>query len=101
MGRLLKRKVMTVDRLSKSERDEREWPRQDVHLRGNLRVLGTRGGEILVRNLSKTGLMAETDMFLPCGIFVEVSLPGFASAKARVVWSEHGKIGVKFLTALA
>lgn len=81
--------------------EDRRWPRQDVILRGSIRVLGTRGSEILVHNVSKTGLMGETELLLPAGVFVEISLPGFEPAKARVVWSERGRIGVKFLAALA
>lgn len=92
---------MIVNQAAENAPEKREWSRQDVYLRGTMRVLGTRGSDILVRNLSKTGLMAETDLFLPCGIFVDVSLPGYHSTKARVVWSERGRVGVKFLTALA
>ena len=81
--------------------EDRRWPRQDVILRGSIRLLGTRASEILVRNISRTGLMGETELLLPAGVFVEVSLPGFQPAKARVVWSERGRIGVKLLGALS
>lgn len=92
---------MSVRQASEASFESREWPRQDVILRGSIRVLGTRGSEILVRDVSKTGLMGETELLLPPGVFVEVSLPGFEPVKARVVWSERGRIGVKFFAALA
>lgn len=53
-------------------------------------------GQVKVRNISSTGLMAETGLPLKNGDVVEVALRGIGAVRAVVVRRTLGKVALKF-----
>lgn len=76
--------------------EARRAPRAEVAVRTVLRALGTHGHPAVVRDLSASGFMAETDQdFIP-GETARLQLPDIGFISARVVWSGGGKVGGAF-----
>lgn len=57
--------------------------------------------EVLVHNVSESGLLLETRDDLEIGDFIEVQLPEAGLARARVVWASGSLYGCAFETALS
>ena len=76
--------------------DLRRAPRTAVAVQTVLRALGTHGHPAVVRDLSASGFMAETDQdFIP-GETARLQLPDIGFVSARVIWSNAGKVGGAF-----
>lgn len=76
--------------------EARHAPRAAVAVQTVLRALGTHGHPAIVRDLSASGFMAETDQeFIP-GETARLQLPDIGFISARVVWSGGGKVGGAF-----
>lgn len=74
----------------------RSAPRAAVAVQTVLRALGTHGHPAIVRDLSASGFMAETDQdFIP-GETARLQLPDVGFVSARVIWSNAGKVGGAF-----
>ncbi len=54
----------------------------------------------MVRNLSETGLMLETDAALQVGETIVVDLPGADPVEARVKWHRNSAFGCEFSTPI-
>lgn len=54
------------------------------------------GFDIVVRNVSAGGLLADTTMDLSLGDVVKVELRHVGSVPGRVVWTQAGRFGVAF-----
>lgn len=61
---------------------------------------GSQLGRSVVRDLSDTGLMIETDAALGVGEIIRVDLPGAEPVDACVVWCQDYSYGCKFLTPI-
>lgn len=86
----------TVSR-EKGDKSHRIWPRRPLYIWGTVRALGQEGAKLLVRNMSKGGMMGETEARFAAGSFVEITLPGMEAKNARIAWCEDGRIGARFL----
>lgn len=76
--------------------DSRRAPRATVAVETVLRALGTHGHPAVVRDLSASGFMAETDQdFIP-GETARLQLPDVGFVSARVIWSNGGRVGGAF-----
>jgi hypothetical protein len=74
--------------------------RDSLFVMATMRRAGEQPSTIRVRNLSRTGLMAEaTASFVP-GDPVEVELRGIGAVAARVMWREAARLGVSFDTPI-
>ena len=58
------------------------------------------GGGIQVHNLSKTGMLVETEGSVVVGESIEVELPGGTSRRAEVVWADDTLFGCHFADPL-
>lgn len=58
-------------------------------------------GGILIHNLSRTGMLVESDTRLPVGTRVEIEMPGGARHRAEVVWRDAGLFGCRFTKPLS
>lgn len=54
------------------------------------------GFDIVVRNVSAGGMLADTTMDLSLGDVVKVELRHVGSVPGRVVWTQSGRFGVAF-----
>jgi len=71
-------------------------------LRLEARVATPKGeGGVRVHNLSRTGMLVESDVDVVIGTQLEVELPGGKRHRAEVVWSDEGLIGCRFERSLS
>lgn len=54
--------------------------------------------EVLILDLSTTGLMIETTCALSVGEMIEVELPEAGTVTARVIWQREAYFGCEFVT---
>lgn len=76
--------------------EDRRAVRGEVTVNTTMRALGYHGIDVIVRNISTHGFMAEAGDAFPVDAYVRLRLPGLGAVHARVVWSEEGKIGAEF-----
>lgn len=67
----------------------------------DLRINGTRAARIRLCDVSEAGFMAECHELVPLGGTVSLDVPGIGPTHARVRWSMGGRIGGRFLEAIA
>lgn len=53
-------------------------------------------GEVKIRNISSTGMMAETGLPLRKGDAVEIDLRGIGAVQAVVIWRTLHKVALRF-----
>lgn len=71
--------------------------RDSLFLNADIRVAGGVGAEaIRVRNLSASGLMAESAVLYAVGTSVVIDLHSVGEVPGRVVWSMDGRMGIAF-----
>ena len=71
--------------------------RDSLLLRATLHVVGEHGSvPIRIRNLSSTGLMADSQVSYDEGAFVEVELRGIGIVAGEIVWVRDGRMGITF-----
>ena len=74
--------------------------RDSLFVMATMRRAGESPATIRVRNLSRTGLMAESmAAFLP-GDAVEIELRGIGAVAARVMWRDGARLGANFDTPI-
>ena len=78
----------------------RSAERRIVNLAARLREPGATIVDAEVMNLSTDGYMAVTQLPLEIGASVWLKLPGLEPQNSRVMWSEDGKAGFQFASAL-
>lgn len=76
--------------------NQRRVPRQDVEVSATLRASGNHGIDIVIRNISTLGFMAEATGELEAESRIRVRLPSLGTVLARVVWVKDGKVGCEF-----
>lgn len=76
--------------------EDRRAVRGEVSVTTTMRALGYHGIDVVVRNISTLGFMAESPDAFPVGAYVRLRLPGLGAVHARVVWAEAGRIGAEF-----
>ena len=64
---------------------------QDARLR-----IGTYERAVVIRDMSRIGLMLETDLELPVGRQVVIVFSAAKEVRARVRWCSKGRLGVVF-----
>lgn len=75
----------------------RSESRDSLFLLAQLGVLGGVASEtVRVRNLSPSGMMAETGIAFAVGTPVRIELRGVAPFSGRVVWATDGRMGIAF-----
>jgi hypothetical protein len=77
-------------------RDQRRASRAPIQASATLRPLGTYGRDAVVRDISTTGFMAESDQSFTPGETARLQLPDIGFVSARVVWTHAGRIGGEF-----
>lgn len=75
--------------------------REPVEVETTMRALGYHGVDVVVRNISAHGFMAETVNDFAVGCYVRLKLPGVGTMLARIAWAEDGRIGGEFLNAVS
>lgn len=76
--------------------DSRTNSRRQLNLRVNAREPASSSILVVVRNLSISGLLIETDEKLAIGDVIEFELPVAGSRLASVVWTRSNQFGCKF-----
>lgn len=79
---------------------ERRSARQQIKVEATIRALGYHGVDVVVRNISEHGFMAETHNEFPEGSYVRLRLPCVGTMLARIAWAKRGQVGGEFLNAL-
>lgn len=83
--------------LQRPMKEDRRAVRGEVSVTTTMRALGYHGIDVVVRNISTLGFMAETPDCFPVGAYVRLRLPGLGAVHARVVWCESGQLGAEFV----
>lgn len=84
-------------RAAKPVVEERRSHRYTVDIRGILERSAEENAAVRVVDLSRRGFGAECAAPINVDSTVILSLPGVCHAKARIVWSEAGRLGAEFL----
>lgn len=85
--------------VDESRGDERGAPRFRLSLGS---VIGAGQTDVLIQNISTTGLLFEADAVLAVGDTFEVLLPNMVSASvAQIVWRDGSLFGCEFETSLS
>lgn len=79
----------------------REGMRDAIVVPTTMRALGYHGHDVIVRNISEQGFMAETEAIFPEAAYVRLKLPGLGAVNAQIKWSEGGRLGGQFVTPIA
>lgn len=78
----------------------RKAQREDTAIPTKMRTLGYHGSDVVVRNISEQGFMAEArEDFVP-GSHVRLRLPVAGVMLARVIWTKKGEVGCEFFNPL-
>ena len=78
-------------------------PRDSMLLMGTIKAVGDVARQtqpIRIRNLSATGLMAESQAEYDVGCLVDVGLRGVGIVSGEVVWVRDGRMGITFTTTI-
>ena len=73
--------------------------RDSMLLMGTIKAAGDYARDtqpIRIRNLSSTGLMADSQLAYERGAFVEVELRGIGIVAGEIVWVRDGRMGITF-----
>lgn len=76
--------------------DQRRAEREMIEVSTTLRASGYHGHDIVIRNISTLGFMAEVEDEFTTGDLVRVRLPALGTMPARVVWVRNEQIGCEF-----
>lgn len=79
---------------------KRRSARQPLKVDTTMRALGYHGADVVVRNISEHGFMAETLGDFIEGSYVRLKLPCVGTVLARIAWVETGRVGGEFLNAV-
>ena len=75
---------------------ERAAPRDEVHFRARADDSDGRSVNLLIVNISTTGLMARCDIACAVGARLTVKLPVVGNVMAEIRWLLGGRIGCEF-----
>lgn len=65
-----------------------------------MRAIGYHGFDVIIRNISELGFMAETGNDLVEGCYVRLRLPCVGTVHARISWAKGGQVGGEFVNAV-
>jgi len=74
----------------------RRADREDVEVSATLRASGHHSLDVIIRNISTLGFMAEGNLDCDPDNNVRVRLPSLGTVIARVVWVKDGQFGAEF-----
>jgi transcriptional regulator with XRE-family HTH domain len=80
---------------------KRGEPRRKLKLETQGALPSGGGANVLVHNLSLTGLLVESEVSLPVGETIEVELPHAGVVRAKVVWTSGQLFGCQFHTPIS
>ena len=80
--------------------DERATERYQVAIDTTMRQLGEANHPIRIVDISWRGFSGESDHDFETPSVVAVDLPGIGEVKARVIWTDPGRVGAEFLALL-
>lgn len=76
---------------------QRRSDREDITVSTTLRASGNHSLDVVIRNISTLGFMAEGDINFEPESHVRVRLPTLGTVVARVVWAKEGQFGAEFV----
>lgn len=76
--------------------NKRRVEREDVQVSTTLRASGIHSQDIVVRNISTLGFMADATGKFAIDDRVRIRLPALGTVIARLVWARGGQIGCEF-----
>jgi len=82
---------------------KRRRPRDSMLLMGTIKAFGDvvrNKNPIRIRNLSATGLMADSQAAYDLGCLVEVEMRGIGTVSGEVVWIRQNRMGITFSKAV-
>lgn len=82
---------------------KRTRQRDSLLLMGTIKAAGDYARDtqpIRIRNLSSTGLMADSQVAYDLGAIVEVGLRGIGIVTGEIVWVRDGRMGITFREAI-
>lgn len=81
--------------------NRREFTRRSLCLRGSASTAIATGIPILVQDLSRSGLLIQTEERLSIGEVLRVELPGSLVIEANIVWQQGSLVGCRFREPLS
>jgi hypothetical protein len=84
------------NRYAMAAQEDRSAPRNRVSIPASLRPSGSKGVQTVVNDLSLSGFSATSINRIHPGTIVWLTMPGFESMQASVVWWEDGLVGCAF-----
>lgn len=79
---------------------ERRASRAQVQVSTTMRALGYHGFDVVIRNISEHGFMADTANEFAEGSYVRLKLPCVGTVLARIAWAKGGQVGGEFLNTV-
>lgn len=89
---------MAVEAVPEGKRCELRTP---TAVQTTIRALGYHGFDVIVRNISERGFMAETANDLIEGSYVRLRLPCVGTVVARIAWTQDGRVGGEFVNTVS
>lgn len=80
--------------------DRRSAERLPVCASATMRALGYHGIDVVVRDISCDGFMAETTNEFAPGSLVRLRIPGLGAIHAKILWSKPGHVGGSFFNTV-
>lgn len=80
--------------------NQRRTPREEVEVSTTMRASGNHGLDIVIRNISTLGFMAEAGGDFETDSRVRIRLPSLGTVLARVVWVKPGQFGAEFVNEI-
>jgi len=77
--------------------NQRRVEREPVKVEASIRSAGYHGHDVVIRNISTLGFMADAQGDFAPNSTVLVRLPTLGTVSARIVWAREGQIGCEFL----
>jgi len=83
-----------------TQAERRRAKRVPLELRASFRYGGFRQGDLIIRDLSFTGVKCETEVELKKGDLISVALPSVGLVRAAVQWCRNGMFAAQFQRAV-
>lgn len=76
---------------------QRQTDRVAVAMPVSMRAMGYHGSNVVVRNISELGFMADVNCAFPEGSYVRLRLPALGTMLARIAWCDGKAVGGEFI----
>lgn len=80
--------------------NQRRVPREPVEVAATIRSAGFQGHDVVIRNISTLGFMADAEGEFDADAVLIVRLPSLGTVSARVIWARDGQIGCEFVNEI-